>query len=108
MWRSILRVVFILFCIEVGAFLLFLPWTEVWDRNFLLGLFPGVRGYLLSDWVRGAVSGLGVINLWLAFSDIWNFRRNLHEPQREASRPPAGAPPVEVEITPLEPRTRGR
>lgn len=77
MWKRVLFVVFILFCIELGLFLILLPWTEIWERNVLLAYLPGLRPWLLNDYVRGAFSGLGLVNLWVALSDIWNFRRNL-------------------------------
>ncbi len=96
MWKRVLFVVFILFCIELGLFLIVLPWTEIWERNLLLAYFPILRSWILNDFVRGAFSGLGLVNLWVAVSDIWNFRRNLalleEEERRGKSDEPAPNP----------------
>ena len=67
--RRILRIVFLLFCLEVGLILLLLPWTLLWDNNYFFGLDSGWRGFWLSSYVRGAVSGLGLVNLWIAVAE---------------------------------------
>ena len=77
MWKRILLVVFILFCIELGLFLVVLPWSDLWERNFFLTFFPGARPFALSNYLRGAITGLGVVNLWVGLADAWNFRENL-------------------------------
>ncbi len=75
MWKRFVSVVFIIFCVELGLFLLVLPWSDLWDQNGFLHMVPTLRPILLSNFARGAVSGLGLLNLWVAMSDIWNFRR---------------------------------
>ena len=64
--RGVVRIVFILFCLEVGLILLLLPWTLLWDNNFFLTLSPAWSRFWLNSYVRGAVSGLGAVNLWIA------------------------------------------
>ena len=77
------RVLFILLSIEIGVFLLLIPWSEVWDRNLLLRYYPSVRPFYLSHYLRGAVSGLGLVNLWIGVSQVWNSRRfGAHFPRR--------------------------
>ena len=65
---------YILYCVEIGMFLLVVPWSEVWERNFLVAYVPLLRLLYLNHFFRGAVSGLGVINLWLGVSEAWHFR----------------------------------
>jgi len=67
-------VLFILLSIEIGIFLLVLPWSEIWDRSFLVRHYQLLRNPGLSPYLRGAVSGLGLVNLWLAVSHAWNIR----------------------------------
>lgn len=67
--RRVIRIVFILFCVEVGLILLALPWTLLWDNNFFFSLEPSLREVLLSPYTRGAVSGLGAVNLWIAMTE---------------------------------------
>jgi hypothetical protein len=73
--RRILRIVFMLFCLELGLILLLLPWTLLWDNNYFFSLVPRWSGFLMSSYVRGAVSGLGIINLALAVSEALRLRR---------------------------------
>ncbi len=50
--------------VEVGLLLMVLPWYgEYWDGNYFASMWPGLRLVLANHFVRGAVSGLGVLNL---------------------------------------------
>lgn len=61
----------ILSSLLVGIVLVFAPWTPLWDSNWLLQLWPALRGFLLSSFTRGAVTGLGLVNVLLALHDAW-------------------------------------
>ena len=57
----------------VGVLLVFAPWSSLlWESNWLLQLWPGLRGLLLSPFVRGAVTGLGLVNVLLALHDAYS------------------------------------
>jgi hypothetical protein len=73
--RRVIRVVFMLFCLEIGLILLLLPWTLLWDNNFFVSLFPGWSRFWLNSYVRGGVSGLGLVNLWIALSEGFRLTR---------------------------------
>jgi hypothetical protein len=53
----------------VGIVLLVAPWTVLWDGNVLLQPSSWLRGVLLSPFARGAVSGLGLVNILLAIDE---------------------------------------
>jgi len=74
-YHKMSAVVFITFCLEIGLFLLVFPWTEYWDSNYFSGLIPQLREYWNNMYVRGAVSGLGVVNLCISFGEIFRLRR---------------------------------
>lgn len=61
-------VLYILICLEVGMLLLVVPWTHVWSNNGFLLRHLVLRAWAMHGFVRGAISGLGLINLWLG---IW-------------------------------------
>jgi hypothetical protein len=61
----------ILSSLLVGIVLVFAPWTPLWDSNWLLQLWPGLRGLCLSPFTRGAVTGLGLVNVLLALGDAY-------------------------------------
>lgn len=67
--------VFVLVCFEVGLFLLLFPWMEYWDRNSIASLTPWMRDVWDSAYFRGAVSGLGLVNIYIALAEITRFRR---------------------------------
>ena len=68
-----LAVAFILFCFEIGLFLVFVPWSTLWEQNVLLGYSFALHRLLLNDFVRGAVSGLGLVDLVLGLSELSRF-----------------------------------
>lgn len=64
----------ILSSLLVGLVLVFAPWisflgVELWESNWFLQLWPAARGVLLSPFTRGAVTGIGLVNLALAARD---------------------------------------
>lgn len=74
-YHKIWAVLFIVFCLEVGAFLLVFPWTDSWGSNFFSVLVPEWHGYWDNAYVRGAVSGLGVVNIYISLLEIFRLRR---------------------------------
>ena len=54
----------------VGLVLIVTPWTPFWESNWMLQPWPALRLVLLSGFVRGAISGLGLVNLLVAFADL--------------------------------------
>jgi hypothetical protein len=60
-------VVFILLSLEVGLFLLIYPWMNpIWGQNFFFHLSPQLHPLFMSNYFRGAISGLGVLNLYIS------------------------------------------
>lgn len=55
---------------EAGFLLLILPWTVFWDRNYVLEFLPAVHAITQSPYLRGAVSGLGVVNVAIGIQEI--------------------------------------
>jgi hypothetical protein len=64
------RLVYLAYFVEVGLLLLVVPWSPFWERNYFLQLWPSLDVLIGNNLVRGAVSGLGVINLWAATSEL--------------------------------------
>ena len=54
----------------VGLTLAVAPWTALWDANYLLQPHPEVRSLVLSAFTRGAVTGLGLVNILLAVHEV--------------------------------------
>lgn len=77
---------FIMLCILLGFYLILAPWDTLfgnWADNYLLvyvsnnaGL-PILQKTVASTWFRGAITGLGVVNLMIAFWEIANFKQSV-------------------------------
>ena len=66
----------ILSSLLVGVALVVAPWTALWDANYLLQPYPALRVVLLNPFTRGAVSGVGLLNILLAVHDIYAHLRH--------------------------------
>lgn len=62
--------------IYIGVIVLVLPWTPLWASNRLLNYFPRIATLLMYGAVRGVISGLGVLNLWIAVDEAVHYRES--------------------------------
>jgi len=67
--RLLSALLVVVLCI-MGAILFYLPWTAIWEKNYFLAHFPSLMRILLHPSFRGAVSGLGVLDIFLAITMI--------------------------------------
>ena len=79
---------FIILCLLLGFYLTLLPWMTFgvigdWGDNYLLAFLtektglPILRTAVASTWFRGAVTGLGLVNLLVAFWEMTHFRESV-------------------------------
>jgi hypothetical protein len=47
-----------------------LPWSTFWEQNYFSTLWPSVGHLLTNNFVRGGISGLGLVNLCAGFIDL--------------------------------------
>jgi hypothetical protein len=74
-YHRLWAVVFIIFCFEIGVFLLVFPWLKLWSVNYFSSLAPWWRPIWESPYFRGAISGVGLINICISFAEIFRLRR---------------------------------
>jgi hypothetical protein len=91
---------YIILCLEIGIFLTVLPWwpqgmwgISDWGNNYFLlyaanktGI-QGIRTVVESGWVRGAVTGVGLLNLGIAIWEIFNFKQTVRALQSQLASP---------------------
>lgn len=59
----------------IGLAICYAPWSPMfWDQNPLFMQFPSLGAIAANGAVRGLVSGLGLLNLWIAFQDAVHYR----------------------------------
>ena len=77
---------FILLCLLLGLYLILAPWDALfgpWGENALLVFVadkagaPLIQKTVASTWFRGAVTGLGVLNLLIAAWEAFHFKQSV-------------------------------
>ena len=110
---------YIILCLEIGIVLTLLPWVPQgtlgvmsdWGNNYFLlyaarktGMYT-LQTVVASGWMRGAVTGIGLLNIGIAFWEIFHFQQTVHTlqegiepsyPKRNAARPPQSTTPVDL------------
>ncbi|MGD1073120.1 MAG: hypothetical protein ABSB15_23635 [Bryobacteraceae bacterium] len=77
-FRRLSSVLFVIFCFELGLFLIIYPWTDAWTDNYFSVAVPDTMARAWRDlwnnsYVRGAVSGLGLVNVWIAMTEVFQM-----------------------------------
>ena len=73
---TVFRILFVVYCVEAGVFLILAPWGPMWARTLShlpLGLLGGV---FLHPLFRGAVSGFGLVHLVWGANDLLSLLRS--------------------------------
>ena len=90
---------YIILCLEIGIVLTLLPWIPQgtlglsdWGNNYFLlyaarktGMHA-LQAVVASGWMRGAVTGVGLFNIAIAFWEILNFKETVRTLQ-ESTEP---------------------
>lgn len=71
----ILKIIYILYSIEAGIFLLWLPWTSFWELNILTHLYPQILPVTTNPFFKGAVLGLGIANIMIGIYEVVHFKK---------------------------------
>ncbi|HUA01410.1 MAG TPA: hypothetical protein VMB02_13835 [Candidatus Aquilonibacter sp.] len=70
----IVRVPVLLIWLVLGLILILVPWSDLWEANYLFYQYPALGLFLKNPFLRGAISGLGFMNVLLALE---GFRRRV-------------------------------
>lgn len=66
---------FALYCLEAGLFFLIVPWTAIWTVNPWLHSNMAIGMWADNPFVRGFVSGLGLLHLIIGVRDLVRISR---------------------------------
>jgi hypothetical protein len=69
------RVVLAFAWFDLGLLVMLLPWSPFWESNALLARHPWLIPIVLSGYVRGAISGLGLLDILMAADILTGHRR---------------------------------
>lgn len=68
-----------------------LPWSAFWEHNYFAETWPRVGQFLTNNFVRGAISGLGLVNLCAGFVDlsvVFGVRQHEDRPSHDGTPEP--------------------
>jgi hypothetical protein len=95
-------VLFVLYCLEAGLFLVLAPWNGGWDRLAFHMPVEALRELLLTTGFRGAVTGFGLVHLVWGLHDLRELLAGRRRQRERLRSVPAEAPPA------VEPPARAR
>jgi len=81
LWGVVLVVIYF----ELGVFLVAFPWSPYWPSNFFAWLSPEWREIWLNPYFRGAISGLGMTDIYLSFWEVFRLQRFSQPPAAPAT-----------------------
>ncbi len=64
----------VLMRLYLGLLIMVLPWTHIWNDNMLLNWSGALAAVALNGVTRGLVSGLGILDIYIAVFDALSFR----------------------------------
>jgi len=86
-WRhKLVGMLLVILCFQVGIFLLAFPWSPYWNSHYLSWLSPAWRELWVNPYFRGAVSGLGMVNLCLSVIEVFRLQDLGAELRRSAGQ----------------------
>lgn len=75
-WYSkLLRLCFVIFCFEIGVFLVVFPWLKYWESNNLASYSEWLADVWGNPYFRGALSGIGLANIYISLLEILRLIR---------------------------------
>jgi hypothetical protein len=72
--QRLLLVVEVAIAVWAGMLVMVLPWTRLWTENPLLAGWPTIKLFLDQTFIRGMISGIGLIDVWIGISDAVHYR----------------------------------
>ncbi len=74
-----LALFFALYCLEAGVFFVIVPWTRVWTINPILHHNLALAMWVDNPFIRGFISGFGVVHILIGIKDIVRISRERRE-----------------------------
>ena len=72
MKSRMLRIPMLFVWLLFGMALILVPWSDLWDTNYFLYHYPALGIFLKNPFLRGAISGLGFMNVLMSLESFRN------------------------------------
>lgn len=80
--RRVFGFCLIVFAFELGVFLIVFPWLKNWDLSWIAVHSARFSDLWMNRYFRGALSGLGVLNVYIALVELVRQLRSIFRPPR--------------------------
>jgi hypothetical protein len=89
---------YVLFCMVLGLWLVVLPWSTNWFPAGFVARWPALQEVLRSGFVRGAVTGLGLVDIWCGVLEVIHYHDRPQAGARQLNQEqgPAASGPMET------------
>ena len=64
-----------------------IPWSAFWERNYFVEGSAAFGALFTSTYTRGAVTGLGLINVWAALAELSDLFGRKSTDQQSGTEP---------------------
>ena len=72
--HRLLVLLFVFVCAATGVLLVIMPWLPRWTDNIFLLRYPALRTLFTNGFFRGICSGLGLLDIWIGFSEAVHYQ----------------------------------
>ena len=79
--RRVLGFCMVVFALEIGVFLAVFPWLSNWDQSWIPVHSPGFANVWTSPYFRAALSGLGLLNIYIAALELISQLKAIFAPR---------------------------
>src|ERR1700753_725774 len=77
--RRVLGLCLVIFALELGLFLLIYPWRHEWSMSWIPVHSPSLFRLWMNRYFRGVISGLGLLNIYVALAELFKQLKSLLE-----------------------------
>jgi hypothetical protein len=79
--RRVLGFCVVIFALEIGVFLTVFPWLSNWDQSWIPVHSPRFANVWMSSYFRAALSGLGLLNIYIAAMELLSQLKSIFAPR---------------------------
>lgn len=79
--RRVLGFCMVIFAFEIGVFLTVYPWLGNWDQSWVPVHSPRLADLWMSPYFRAALSGLGLLNIYVAGVELLSQLKSIFAPR---------------------------
>lgn len=72
---KLLGLFLVIICFEIGVFLMVFPWVDAWGQSTIPSWSITLLDLWENNYFRGALSGLGLVNVWISFAEMVRLLR---------------------------------